>query len=155
MHFDNDVIAFRIEWDNKGPFWDDKVFKLMKRLCRQATPFWKQVVNEEVSTFLDYYIMNATSPYDNPVLDSILSNPNCEKNNYRFGFSSKRILEEQFGLHIDVYKTQFMSLFGRDEFLIKAYLAKPIVVTDSEILFRQHDAVLVDTANNASMYTYL
>lgn len=155
MNSSNDVIAFRLEWNNKGPFWDDKVFRLLKRLCRQATPSWKNEVEERLSTFLDYYLENAPSPYDNPILDSILSHVNFENNNYRFGFVSKEILEEQFGLDIEIYRTQFTSLFERSEFAIKAYIVKPIVTTNSEVLFRKCQAVLADTANSVSTYSCL
>lgn len=113
------------------------------------------MVEQNVSTFLEYYITHAESPHDHPVFEYVLRKTSAETSQYRFGFLSKQILERELGLSNSLYKSQFESLFQRSEFSIKVFLVQSTVTSDTEVLFHTRNATLLDQAHTVSEFSLL
>lgn len=140
------LLAFRIEWEGHGPFWCEKTLRLMKRLCRQATPEWKNREDLE-SSFLERYIARAACPYDTPAFDHILSRISPGDNRYAFGFLSKQVMQDALGLSADLqYLRQFEAMFLRPEFRVRVYGVAAMGVSATEVIFRRQEAQLLDEA---------
>jgi hypothetical protein len=104
------MLAFRLEWQNQGPFWDDRIFLRLVRRCRQITPEWKKT-HEHCSTFLEAYVAHAESPYDVRTISEYL-NHNTE--NIQFGFVGVDKMFAEFQLHDELYQRQFSKLLDTE-----------------------------------------
>lgn len=141
----SDAIALRIEWQGQGPFWCDRANKRLIRLCRQATPEWKQT-DLDCATFLEHYAACAPSPHDHPMFDWHLSRLKDNDTSLVFGFTNVASLHEQFGLDQPLYRKQFQALLEQPEFSVTTYLVHPLAQSDHEVLYRRGQAEIIDVA---------
>ncbi len=145
MYF-SQTLAFRVEWNGRGPFWQDKTLTELVRHCRKLTPHWKQH-DSPSSTFLEHYCAMADSPYDNKDFDRHLSRLPDNDCSLGFGFLSVQGLREAFSLEVALYQEQFQLLLERTTaFRVRAYSCLPLALSATEVLFRWSSAELLDEA---------
>jgi hypothetical protein len=152
-----DVLAYRLEYGDKGPFWCDKTFRQLVRQCRRVTPQWIQdTVAEHWSSFIEYYCAHADSPYDEKAFDYFLSRP-AQDPNWRFGFTQKQSFSKELGFEqCGLYRDQFESLLDKDAaFNIRVYLVRPLAASRDEVLFDARRAELIDEATTWSAFERL
>lgn len=44
-----EMLVYRIEWNDKGPFYDETTYKTVSKLCRKIVPEYKQYSNTKMS----------------------------------------------------------------------------------------------------------
>jgi len=144
-----DALVFRIEWKDKGPFWDDTNSSEIEAQCRKITKDHRIKTFFECVTFLSHYVTYAPNPHEHRVMEEYL----CLDRHtgvVGFGFNSVKILHEQLGLGESLYELQFKSLFKTGYFKVKAYLAQCIAYNETETMFRRSTAQLVEEASSTS-----
>ena len=143
-----DLLAYRIEFLGKGPFWDERSLKRVIRYCRKATPEWKK---EDIpcSTFVEHYIAHADSPYDSPEMAFYLDRISEGNQSLGFGFLSATKMKESLGLDNPLYLRQFEYLLKNlPGFRLVVYLVRPLAVSLSEVLFRWTDAEIIEQVDS-------
>ena len=146
------TIAYRIEWERRGPFWHDATLKNLVRLCRKLTPAWKQH-DSTCSTFFEHYCATADSPYDNKEFDRHLSRLRENDSSLGFGFLSVDGLRKALGLSDVLYREQFRLLLEeQSSFRVRAYLCDPLAQSLDEVLFRWSSAELLDEVSTWSEF---
>lgn len=129
-------LAFRLEYEGRGPFWCPDTMRQVIRQCRKLTPHWKRdEIGQGCSSFLEHYCANAQCPFDVKQFDAYLTRG--ENPNWKFGFKSKTDIETELGLTWSpLYREQFAMLLNADRgFCVRAYLARGLAESRTEILF--------------------
>lgn len=149
MNLPDELLAWRIEWKGKGPFWCSKSSAEVIRHARKATPLWKlEPALEAAPTFLEYYCAHASCPYDHPTMEYLLSREmiGIGGRTYGFGFESEEQMHEALGLNAHAtYRRQFDALLkGPYPFAVRAYLVRALACHDGEVLFRWDQAQLLE-----------
>lgn len=149
-----DALAFRVEWLDRGPFWDNSSFDDIKALALKVAVS-KNDEQHAGSTFLEHYVFNADSPWDCSAFEQQLTKSSREVKSMRFGFCSAQTLSREFALHHPPYLRQFQALLERPEFSVKALLVKPLAKSKTEILYLRNNAVLVEEVSSWSDFCRL
>lgn len=145
-----EIIVYRMEINGQGPFWDERIFKSLGKMCRQGTPEWKKQT-DGCDTFLNHYVGDGESPYECRHLASFVDHAKME--NYLFGFVSKHAMIDQFGLDIPLYRKQFEYILEKNKDLtIGEYLVVPEVFTRIQAVFNPKKAELVDRYKTAEAF---
>lgn len=147
-------LLWRIEYKDKGPFSTDAIFKEIQSKIIHLGP----AADKCDTTFLNIYDQRTRPPSMvkefRPYADDLIGNQAL-----RFGFNSKEILEDEFGISEEyvsnhrVWFRQFASLMYYDpNFKVKVYLANPIVFNKTESIFDINQSELVETIDNIETF---
>lgn len=137
-----EMLVYRIEWNDKGPFYDETTYETVSKLCRKIAPEYKQYDNI-APTLFDHYCANAESPYDNKIMCRILDNEQFSPGEIGFGFVNIFQLGKSIGLCESLYVKQFVGLSKQDMFTIKCYSVNAIAATWNQAMFKWSSAELV------------
>lgn len=145
-------LAFRLERKDEGPFWSNEHYALLDRYAKK-----KRSRNDDDSdtpkTFLSYYATHAASPYDNSVMEYFLDHNNKD---LRFGFVSRQAMEIEFGLTTNpMYLRQFEYILSLPFVNVKVFLVQSLALTETEVLYFQQKAQLVEVAQSFSEFVHL
>ena len=151
-----EVLAYRIEWEGRGPFWCARTFKQLIRYCRRATPDWQQA-SADCSSFLEHYCAHAESPYDHPAFEFLLSRSNEQSSTLAFGFVDRQSMQKEFGLlQSPLFQRQFQTLLEKEpRFAARVYLVHSLATSPSEVLFDRNRTELVDEAHSWHAFLHL
>lgn len=137
-----ETLAYRVEWNNKGPFFDDLTYTTVTKLCRKLVPEYKQR-DVIAPTLFDHYVANAESPYENKIMCRFLEGYFVD-GEIGFGFVDIYQLGRSLGLRESIYAKQFVAMCKQKEFRLKIYLVNPIASTRNQVMFKWASAELVE-----------
>lgn len=152
-----DTLAYRLEYQNQGPFSSEDIFRAIRKSILKHGPDY----DGYGTTFLNYYDQRSIQPMFVPSIKALLDRSNL-KGELRFGFDSKEVMEESFGIDRDEerynknFLHQFQNFLNQDESVcIRVYLVKPLEKANNEVVYRYGDSELLAEAKTYQEFLQL